>query len=547
MPDPTPDYWRRRAPALREEDHFGRRLTCFAERPSTLHAMLAESAALRPEAEALVCGGTRLSYGELDRAVARCANGMMARGIRRGDRVAILLGNRPEFVIAFFAAARLGAIVVPLNVREQKPELAYVLGHSGAALLVAEADLAGRLPDPAELPALAHRLFVGASEGTEPPGEPFAALLAADDHCPPAPTEEDEVAAILYTSGTTGRPKGAMLTHLGFVHSCLHYRHAFALGPRDRALVAVPLSHVTGTVALMAAAFACGSALVILPQFKAADFLDLMAAERVTYTLLVPAMYNLCLLQPEFAARDLSAWRIGGYGGAPMPLPTIERLAKHLPGLRLANAYGATETTSPTTIMPSEYTAAHLDSVGLVVACGEVRVADDEGLALPPGTSGEIWIRGPMVVKGYWQDEAATAREITDGFWHSGDIGDLDEHGFLRVFDRKKDMINRGGYKVFTAEVESVLCGHPEVVEAAVVGVPCPVLGERVHAFVVTRRRAGADTLRAYCAAQLSDYKVPETYDIQQEPLPRNANGKLLKRVLKARLATQGTQAARRE
>lgn len=530
-------YWQERAPATREEIHFGRRLRCFVDRPAGLHAMFAAAVAAEPGREALVCDGTRLTYAELDALVARCANGMRRRGIGRGDRVALLLGNRSEFMIAFFATARLGAIVVPLNIREQRPELLYVLGHSGAALLITEPDLIERLPEPAELPLLKHRLFVG----DKPPGEPFAALLDADAVCPPLAVADEDVAAILYTSGTTGRPKGAMLTHLGLVHSALHFRYAFGLSAADRALVAVPMSHVTGAVALVVAIVSAGGTLAVLPQFKAADFLALMARERISYTLIVPAMYNLCLLQEGFDSFDLSAWRIGGFGGAPMPLPTIERFAQRLPKLQLINAYGATETTSPATIMPAQFGAAHLDSVGLPVACGEICVMDDEGKEVPPGTTGEIWIRGPMVVKGYWQDEAATAREISDGYWHSGDIGDMDADGFVRILDRKKDMINRGGYKVFTAEVESVLLAHPQVVEAAVIGVPCPVLGERVHAFVVTREPApDAAALRALCASHLSDYKVPESIHLRSDPLPRNANGKLLKRMLKESASDAG-------
>jgi acyl-CoA synthetase (AMP-forming)/AMP-acid ligase II len=243
----------------------------------------------------------------------------------------------------------------------------------------------------------------------------------------------------------------------------------------------------------------------------------------MTYTLIVPAMYNLCLLEKEFDQFDLRAWTVGGYGGAPMPAVTISTLAQKLPKLRLMNAYGATETTSPATLMPAEEQAARLDSVGLPVPGCEIKVVEDE-----------LWIRGPMVVKGYWDNPEATAKEFTDGFWHSGDLGSIDADGFVQVLDRRKDMINRGGYKVFTAEVESVLAGHPAVVESAVVGYACPVLGERVQAFVVTRNPVSADILRNFCTARLADYKVPERFHLREEPLPRNANGKVLKRELRS-------------
>jgi O-succinylbenzoic acid--CoA ligase len=248
-------------------------------------------------------------------------------------------------------------------------------------------------------------------------------------------------------------------------------------------------------------------------------------------------MYTLCLMQPGFAHADLSAWRIGGYGGAPMPVATIDALTERLPGLVLANAYGATETTSPVTLMPMGHTRAHADSVGVPLPAADVRVMDDEGHELPAGETGELWIGGPMVVPGYWNNPQATAASFTAGYWHSGDMGSKDALGYVRVLDRKKDMLNRGGYKVYSVEVENALMAWPGMAEAAVVARPCPVLGERVHAFVYAPSQAPDDVaLRAHCAQLLADYKVPETLTWCDAPLPRNANGKLMKRVLRAQL-----------
>jgi acyl-CoA synthetase (AMP-forming)/AMP-acid ligase II len=269
-----------------------------------------------------------------------------------------------------------------------------------------------------------------------------------------------------------------------------------------------------------------GGTLVLMPEFKARDYLELASRERITYTILVPAMYKLCLLDPQFDRYDLSAWRVGCYGGAPMPAATIDELARKCPGLGLMNAYGATETTSPATIMPASMTAEHPDSVGLTVPCGEIIVAE----------SGELWIRGPMVVPGYWGNAAATAESFVDGYWRSGDVGSKDGEGFVRVFDRLKDMINRGGHKVYSVEVENVLSHHPAVLESGIVGRPCPVLGERVHAFVTFRNATDVEDLKRFCAERLADYKVPETFTLLDTPLPRNANGKLLKRVLRDKL-----------
>jgi long-chain acyl-CoA synthetase len=241
-------------------------------------------------------------------------------------------------------------------------------------------------------------------------------------------------------------------------------------------------------------------------------------------------------MELEFDRYDLSHWRVGSFGGAPMPEATIATLARKLPHMMLSNAYGATETTSPTTLMPLGETKARPESVGQVVPCGEVRIVDDRGREVPFGTPGEIWIRGPMVVKGYWNKPEANAASFTDGFWHSGDIGAMDADGFLRVFDRVKDMINRGGYKIFSAEVENALAHHAGVVECAVVGRADPVLGERVCAFIVPKTsELTAEDIRRFCSERMADYKVPEIVELTHEPLPRNANGKVQKALLRER------------
>ena len=502
---------------IRHEAHFGDRVVrCFAERPHSFFELFMDAVKRNPDGEALVSANERFTWGSLAERVARVAQGLSSRNIRHGDRVALLLGNRPEFVLTVFAAARLGAIAVPLSIRSSKPELAYVLGDCGASLVIHETELSDRLP---ESPS---RIAV----------DDFRALLERP-HGEAARVGEEDTAAILYTSGTTGHPKGAMLSHLGIVHSAMHYERGMTLTEADRSIAAVPLSHVTGLIALIATMARCAGTLILLPAFKAADFLALAARERMTHTVLVPAMYNLCLLEPSLEGLDLTRWRIGGYGGAPMPLPTIARFAEMLPRLGLMNLYGATETTSPATMMPPHETARHAASVGLVVPCGEIRVVDDE-----------LWIKGPMVVRGYWNDAPATAREFTDGFWQSGDIGAVDAEGFVYVYDRKKDMINRGGYKVYSAEVESALLEHPGVVEAAVVAVPCPVLGERVHGFITLRKpgTVSVTALQAFCGERLADYKVPESFTFRTEPLPRNANGKVLKRALRDELSSGSAQ-----
>ena len=520
--------WLGPVPAMRYERHYGQRvIRCFRDRPANAYDLLADAARRNRDGEALVLGRERVSYGGFEDLVRRCAAGLAAAGIGKGCRVAMLLGNGLAFPVVMFAALRLGAIAVPISIREQTDGLAYMLNQCGATLLVHDADLSPRLPEADAVPLLTRRVAVD-------PGAPIAALSLIGDTGDAAPVEVDEedTAIILYTSGTTGRPKGAMLTHLGIIHSVMHFEICMALTSADRAVVAVPMSHVTGVIALIGAMVRAAATLIIMPAFRASEFLALAEAERMTHSLMVPAMYNLCLIDPGFDARRFAAWRVGGYGGAPMAPATIARFAETLPRLQLMNAYGATETTSPVTTMPPQFTASHPDSVGLPLPCADILVMDEAGREVAPGAEGELWLGGPMVVKGYWDNPSATADNFVGGYWRSGDIGSKDAAGFVRVFDRKKDMINRGGYKIYSVEVENALMGVPGVVEAAVVAKPCPVLGERVHAFVVTDSATQA-ALKAHCAAHLADYKVPETFTLRTAPLPRNANGKLMKRELR--------------
>ena len=518
-------------PAMRREARFGDRVVpAFCERPNSIWAMVSSAAARNPDGEALVCGARRMTWREVAQQSAVVAAGLRKMGLRSGDRIALLLGNRIEFVLAMFGAAHLGLVTVLLGTRQQKPEIAYVLADCGARLLIHEAGLADRLPDPRDIPDLVHRIAVD----DDASASQFSTLIESGSLPAPADVGEQDTAMILYTSGTTGRPKGAMLAHCNVIHSAMIYQACMALTSSDRSIAAVPLAHVTGVVANIMSMARCAGTLIIVAEFKAAEYLKIAARERVTQTVMVPAMYNLCLLQADFDSYDLGAWRIGGYGGAPMPIATIEKLAVKVPGLKLINAYGSTETTSPSTIMPPELTAAHIDSVGLPCPGAEIVVVDAAGRELPRGEIGEIWIRSGSVIRGYWNNPEATAQGFTAGFWHSGDLGSIDAGNFVRVFDRQKDMINRGGLKIYSAEVESVLAGHPGVVESAIIAKPCPVLGERVHAVIVIRDRGVSEgALRAWCAERLSDYKVPETIDLTSEPLPRNANGKVMKRQLR--------------
>ena len=527
---PAPmEGWQARAPiAQRRELHFGDRvLNCIADRPATMHDMLGAAAAAHPDADAVVATESRLTHAALHARGAEIAAGLVAHGIGRGDRVAALLGNRSAFLEVMIACLRLGAVMLPLNPRYAPPEIAYAINDSGASVLIHEADMSGALPAPADTPALGARIPVD-----------DAPLFAGAGPAPdPTPAGEEDACFILYTSGTTGRPKGAMLTNLNLVHSVLHFQVGMGLRTGDRTVLSVPAGHVTGLVANILSLLSVGGAVVVQRAFKARALLELIAAERATHTLMVPAMYQLCLMDPDFDSFDLSTWRLGGFGGAPMPVPTVEALERRAPNLSLQQAYGATETTSPATLMPIEATRTRPNAVGQPVHCAEIAVMNDAGQEVPRGEVGELWIRGPMVVPGYWNRPDANAKEFAAGFWKSGDLGRMDGSGFLEVLDRKKDMINRGGYKIFSSEVESVLMRHPSVAECAVLGYPCEVLGERVRAVVALApdwtAEAAEPELRALAAANLADYRRPEQWRFSADPLPRNANGKVLKTALR--------------
>lgn len=515
-------------PDIRHEWHYGARvMPCFAERPSSIGAMFREAVAADPDAIAVVEGARRTSYRELADTVDRVAANLVALGARKGDRVALLIGSRTAFIELCLACGQIGVIQVPMNVRSRKPEIEYLLTHSASEILVYEADLEAQIPDAAALPALRHRIVIGGAVAGVPS---YDSLLAPAPPPPEIAIAEDDPFCLIYTSGTTGRPKGAVLTHVSLIHSCLNYEWAMDLRRGDCSIQAGPFSHVTGLVALTFSLFRVAGRVVIMPAFKARAFLELASAERMTFAVMVPAMYNLCLLDPEFDRFDLSAWRVGGYGGAPMPEATVHKLAEKLPGLTLVNVYGATETSGPVVVMPRGEGVTRSAVIGRVLPCCDVRMMDDDGREVPAGASGELWIAGAMVVPGYWENPTADATGFTHGYWRSGDIGSIDADGYVRVFDRKKDMINRGGYKIYSVEVENVLSHHPDVVEAAVVGQSDPVLGERVHAFIVRRRPdLTREDIRAFCAERLSNYKVPDHVTFQDDPLPRNATGKLQK------------------
>jgi long-chain acyl-CoA synthetase len=373
-------------------------------------------------------------------------------------------------------------------------------------------------------------------DGVAPDAVPFEAALDRAPRGVPAPAAPSDVACLLYTSGTTGVPKGAMISHGNALFNVRSCRLTLGYEAGDVGLLTLPLFHVTGLHSQLLALLACGAEVVLQESYDTRQLLELAATHRVTVLFLVPAIYKLLTLRDDLAGYDLSRVRVAAFGGAPMDTETIAAVERIFPGVHLHNCYGLTECSSLGTVLPHELARSRAPSVGRAVPGTEAQVRDPERLerVLPPGEPGELWLRGPHVVQGYWGDPEKSARALVGGWLRTGDVARIDADGLVYVLDRLKDMINRGGEKIYGLEVENVLYACPGVAEAAVVGVPHPVFGEVPAAFVVPSPGVTPDpeAVRRFCAGRLADFKVPVGVRIVGS-LPRNPGGKVLKAELK--------------
>jgi len=502
-----------------------------------LAGTLAHHADRGPDRPCLVWGDETITYAELDRRAARTAGGLARLGLGRGDVVAILLYNCPEFLEAMFAVARLGAIFMPLNWRLAGEEIAYIAGHAGARLVVSEPELAG-LAEAARKDRAGTQV-VGVA-GSLPGWTAFESLREGGQAPPLADVAADDVHRLMYTSGTTARPKGVMITYANLYWKNIAHVVEFGMTGADRGLACGPLYHVGALDLTSTTVLYAGGALEIHRKFEAARALDAFERGSISNVWLAPSMVNQILSHPDLERRDLSGVRLIIDGGEKMPLPLIERLLRAFPNAWFADAYGLTETVSGDTFLDKRVMVDKIGSVGKPCLHLEVAIWDDGDRAVPPDALGEIVLRGPKVFKGYWKDPEATAAAFRGGWFHTGDIGYLDGEGFLYIVDRKKDMIVSGGENIASLEVERALYEHPAVLEAAVVGSPDPRWGEVPIAFVVCRPGATAtdEELREFCLARLAKFKVPRAVRFI-DALPRNPSGKVLKRVLREQATTR--------
>ncbi len=486
-----------------ERDADGR--ARYVGRPDSLVHLLRASVERDRDAVAIAeIGGRSLSYGALWDGAARVAGGLRDAGVARGDRVALRLANGVDWVLAFFGAQLLGAVVVPVNTRFTEEEAAYVVEDSGATFVFAPGEV---LPD----------------------GEP----TAVEDLGP------DDLAAIFYTSGTTGFPKGAMTSHANFTTNS---ENCFRVLSVDRAelptlstLVSVPLFHVTGCNSQLLPMLEWGGRVEILASPLDLDgFFEAVGEHGVNQLVSVPAIYHAVIRHPRFAELDVGRVRWVSYGGAPIAESLVHAIEDAFPNARVGNGFGLTETSSLSTFLPHEEAAAHADSVGFAVPVVDLAI-DGVGGDYDQTGVGELLVRGPNVVSGYWQRPRETAETFVDDWLHTGDLARIDDDGLLHIVDRKKDMINRGGENVYCIEVENALASAPGVVEAAAVGVPDSMMGEKVGAAIVPAPGAALDVAAviAHCREHLADFKVPQYVAVLGEPLPRNPGGKVLKAKLR--------------
>jgi long-chain acyl-CoA synthetase len=550
--------------------------------PATLRTVL-EMSAFHGDKDFLVYEDERLTFAEHYRAVATLAHALIDQfGVTKGDRVAIAMRNLPEWVIAFWASIAVGAVVVPLNAWWTGPELAYGLSDSGTALVFVDEERRERiLPHLDDIPDL--RVMVVCCEEHDPAGGRRVATGAQVDRRdgPPLPVipftdvtgphgpydtlpevliDPDDDATIFYTSGTTGRPKGAVGTHRNSVSNLMNLFFVATMGTLRRSgpvggagegtqnanLLSVPLFHATGCHAVLVSNTAAGGKLVMMHHFNPERALELIERERITIFGGVPAMVMQVIDSPAFATHDTSSVRSISYGGAPCPPDLVRRIKQHFPGGAPGNGYGLTETSAMTTMNSGDDYVRKPDSVGPPAPVCDVAVVDEDyaedeppaDQSPDPARTGELWIKGPNVVRGYWNRPQETAASFTRGWLHTGDVARIDEEGFVHIVDRAKDMIIRGGENVYCVEVEAALFAHPAVADCAVIGVPHPVLGEEVGAVVVLRpgESVGADELARFVGESLAAFNVPSRFWFRSDPLPRNPAGKVLKRELRTEL-----------
>ena len=508
---------------------------------------LAERNARRyPQKTGVVSGSLRLSFDEFNCRVNRLANALIDLGLRREDRVAILLDSGHQYLELYFAVPKAGGVVVPLNTALSEPEMAYILNHAGAKILVF-----GERFEPvvdsllSQLDSVETLIVVGTSVKVVSSYEQLVTRYPSTE--PEVEVGELDVAFLLYTSGTTGMPKGIMETHRGIIESALNNVIGCRLSGEDIGLVSTPLFWAAIMVGVVVPHFYVGSTLVLADDYTPEAILDLIQRERITTGFMIPPMITALLEHPQLGKYDVSRLRNVLFSGVPMAVETLKRTLKTF-GNVFFQSYGTTEFGPLTIIDPEgQVVEGPPEMVRRLASCGqealnvEVRVVDDEGRDVAPGQVGEVIARGDNLMKGYWRMPQATEEVLKGGYFHTGDLATMDEGGYLYLVGRKKDLIVSGGKTIYPAEVEEVIYQYPGVVEAAVIGVPDEKLGESIRAVVVIRKgeKVTAEDILEFCQQRLPDYANPKSVTFV-EKLNRNPAGKILRRVLREEYGSGG-------
>lgn len=491
--------------------------------------LLYKRAMLSPKLEALVVGDVRRSFRELNDGANRVANAMREMGIKQGDRVAVLALNDPEYLELFFGLAKIGVVMVPINHRLAPPEVAYIANNCGAEALIFGKEFAPVAEAiRAQIPA---KTLIGIMDS--PPAWAGAYKSVIDT----APADEpehvggdDDTLTILYTSGTTGRPKGAELTHLGYYHTSVNLKATLGeVG--NRMLMPLPLFHI-GALAPVPMCVHFGSAMIFQRAFEPAEFLKLIQTENISWFGSVPQVLMFLRSVPQFDTFDWSTIKLALVYAAPVPVPLIEAFAEK--GMGVRQLYGLTECTGPASVIDAEWAIKKAGSCGPPFFHTDIRVVDLEGKPVAPDQPGEVLMRTTHLMKGYYNNPEATAQTIIDGWLHTGDIARMDADGFLYILDRKKDLIISGGENIYPAEVEECLLAHPAIADVGVIGVTDEQWGEAVKAIVVLKKGESLtqDALREWCRDKLARFKTPKQV-VFTDQIPRTPTGKILKRLLR--------------